>query len=94
MKKLNKKLVSKIVLLAMITSLLVLFTACEFSSSSIDAGLNLSIGAFETTFNGLVNGIVGAVRGLATGIWQLVEGLCTIVVGLIAWVYEAIMGLF
>lgn len=94
MNKLNKKLVSRIVLCVMMISLLVFFTGCSFSSSSIDLGINQILGAFKMAFDALVDGIVTGVVGLCTAIWEIIVGLCTIIVGVIAWVWELIVGLF
>ncbi len=90
----NKKLISKIAILVMMLSVLTLFTACQFSSSSIEVGGNQILGAFETVFNGLVNGVLILVKGIFGGIWEIIEGLCTLVVGLVALLWETIAGLF
>ncbi len=94
MNKLNKRLVSKILLIVMMMATLTFFTACEFSSSGIEAGGNQILGAFEMVFNSLVDGVVTLVMGIFGGIWEIIVGLCTVIVGLVALLWETIMGLF
>jgi len=94
MNKLNKKLVSKLVLCIMMVSLLVFFTSCSFSSSSIDLGAGQVVDAFRHAFTSLIDGVVMAVVGFGEGIWQLIVGICTVAVGAVAWVWEFIVGLF
>lgn len=94
MKKLNKKLVSRIFLLILMVSVLTFFTGCTFSSSNIDLGVSQLGDAVRMVFDSIVNGLVMAIVGFFQGIWELFVGIFNVIIGAVAWVVEAIVGLF
>lgn len=94
MKKLNKRLVSRIALLIMMISVLTFFTGCTFSSSNIDLGISQLGHGARMVFDSIVNGLVMAIVGFFEGIWELIVGFFTLIMGGIAWIVEAIVGLF
>ncbi len=94
MKKLNKRLISRILLLVLMVSVVTFFTGCAFSSSNLDLGVSQLAGGIRMVFDSIVNGLVMAVVGFFEGIWQLIVGLFNLIIGAVAWVVEAIVGLF
>ncbi len=90
----NKRLISKIVLIAMMLAVVTFFTACTFSSSNMDLGVSQLGSGIRMVFDGLVNGVVTVVVGVFEGLWQFIIGLFNIIIGAIAWVVEFIVGLF
>lgn len=94
MKKLNKRLVSRICLLVLMVGILTFFTGCTFSSSNIDLGISQLGHGARMVFDSIVDGLVMAVVGFFEGIWELIVGFFTLIGGAIAWVFEAIAGLF
>ena len=94
MKKLNKRLVSRIALLIMMLSVLTFFTGCTFSSSNIDLGISQLGAGIRMVFDSIVNGLVMAIVGFFEDIWELIVGFFTLIMGGIAWIVEAIAGLF
>ena len=94
MNKLNKKLLKKIVLIAMMITIVTVFTGCTFSSSMLDAGVGEIVTGFKGLFDAIVNGLVAVIVGIGEGIWQLIVGLFYLIVGALAWVWEFIVGLF
>lgn len=94
MKKINKKLVSRIFLLILMVSVLTFFTGCTFSSSNIQLGVGQLGIALKMVFDSLVTGLVNVVVGTCQGIWQFIVGLFNILIGALAWVVELIVGLF
>ncbi len=94
MKKLNKRLISRICLLVLMISVLTFFTGCAFSSSNINLGVSQLGAGIRMVFDSIVNGLVMAVVGFFEGIWQLIVGLFNLIIGGVAWVVEAIVGLF
>lgn len=94
MRKLNKKLVSRIFLLILMVSVLTFFTGCTFSSSNIDLGVSQLGDAVRMVFDSIVNGLVMAIVGFFQGIWEFFVGIFNVIIGAVAWVVEAIVGLF
>lgn len=90
----NKRLIAKIALIAMMLGVLTLFTACSFSPSNIDLGLSQLLGGIRAVFDGLVSGVVTVVVGIFEGIWIFIQGLFNIIIGAVAWLVEWIVGLF
>ena len=90
----NKRLVSKIVLITMMLAVVTFFTACTFSSSNMGLGVSQLGAGIRMVFDGLVNGVVTVVVGIFEGLWQFIVGLFNIIIGAIAWVVELIVGLF
>lgn len=94
MKKINKRLVSRICLLVLMLSVLTFFTGCSFSSSNIDLGVSQLGTGIRMVFDSIVDGLVMAIVGFFQGIWELLVGFFNLIIGGIAWVVEAIAGLF
>lgn len=94
MNKVNRKMIAKIALVIMMIAVLTFFTGCTFSSSNIDLGVSQLGSGIRMVFDGVVNGVVLAVRSLFEGIWEFIVGLFNIIIGAIAWVWEFIVGLF
>lgn len=94
MNKLNKRTVSRILLLVLMLSVMTFFTACTFSSSNIDLGVSELGSGLKMVFNALVNGIVAVIVGFFEGLWTFIVGLFHIIMGAIAWVWEWIVSLF
>ena len=94
MKKLNKRLVSRIFLLILMVSVLTFFTGCTFSSSNIDLGIDQLGHGVRMVFDSIVDGLVMAIVGFFQGIWELLVGTFNLIIGAVAWVVEAIAGLF
>ena len=90
----NKKLVSRILLLVVMISVLTLFTGCAFSSSNIHLGVSQLGGSVRMVFDSLVKGLVDVIVGTFQGIWEFFTGIFNILIGAVAWVVEAIAGLF
>ena len=94
MKKLNKRLISRICLLVLMISVLTFFTGCAFTSSNMNLGVSQLGSGVRMVFDSIVRGLVEVVVGFFEGIWQLIVGLFNIIIGAVAWVVEAIVGLF
>ena len=90
----NKRLVSRILLIIMMVGVLTFFTGCTFSSSNIGLGISQLGNGAKMLFDSIVDGLVMAVVGFFQGIWELIVGLFNLIIGGIAWVVEAIVGLF
>ena len=90
----NKKSVSRILLLIMMVAVLTFFTGCSVSSGNMDIGVSQLGDAIRMIFNGLVNGVVMVIVGIFEGLWQFIVGLFNIIIGAVAWVVELIVGLF
>lgn len=90
----NKKLVSKILLVIMMVGIVTFFTGCSVTSGNMNVGVSMLGDAVRMIFNGLVNGVVTLVVGVFEGIWQIIVGLFNIIIGAVAWVVELIVGLF
>ena len=74
--------------------MLTFFTGCTFSSSNIDLGISQLGHGARMVFDSIVNGLVMAIVGFFEGIWELIVGFFTLIMGGIAWIVEAIVGLF
>lgn len=94
MNKVNKRLISKIVLVILMIAMLTFFTGCAFSSSNMDLGISQLEHGIKMVFDGLVNGILFAIRSIFEGLWEFIVGIFMILIGAIAWVWELIIGLF
>ena len=94
MNKLNKRLVSRIVLVIMMISLLAFFTGCTFSSSNINLGVSELGSGLKMVFEAILDGIIALIVGVFNGLWEFIVGIFHIIVGSIAWVYEWIVSLF
>ena len=94
MKNMNKKLLSKILLLIVMVSVLTFLTGCAFSSSSLNSGIDQIARALKMMFDGVVGGLVSLIVGIFEGFWNLLVGIFNVIIGAIAWVVEAIVGLF
>ena len=94
MNKLNKKTVSKLLLIIFMGGMVTFLTSCTFSSSMLDSGVNEIVGGFRGLFDAIVNGLVAVVVGIGEGIWSLIVGLFYLIVGALAWIWELIVSLF
>ena len=94
MNKLNKRTVSRVMLLILMLSAVTFFTACTFSSSNINLGVSELGTGLKMVFNALVNGIVAVIVGFFEGLWTFIVGLFHSIMGAIAWLWEFIVSLF
>jgi hypothetical protein len=94
MNKLNKKTISKLVLIIFMVTMVTFLTSCTFSSSMLDSGVNEIVGGFKGLFDAIINGLVAVLIGIGEGLWTLIVGIFYLLVGALAWVWEFIVGLF
>ena len=94
MNKLNKRTISKLVLIIFMISMVTFLTSCTFSSSMLGEGVNELANGFRGLFNAIINGLVAVIIGIGEGLWNLIVGIFYLLVGALAWVWEFIVGLF
>ena len=94
MNKLNKKTISKLVLIIFMISMVTFLTSCTFSSSMLGEGVNELANGFRGLFNAIINGLVAVIIGIGEGLWNLIVGIFYLLVGAIAWLWELIVSLF
>ena len=94
MNKLNKRTISKLVLIIFMISMVTFLTSCTFSSSMLGEGVNELANGFRGLFNAIINGLVAVIIGIGEGLWNLIVGIFYLLVGAIAWLWELIVSLF
>lgn len=88
----NKKLVSKIILTALLLSLLFMLSSCEASDLSL--GLYQLFGGFIMVVVGFIVSIFSAIVSAILGIIMFIIGFFTTIGGLIATALQFIGGIF
>ena len=84
--KINKSLVSKILVAIILLSALTMLTGCT-SNEGVNDGLNSISGGFFISLIGILSSILGAIASVFLGIISLIAGIFQIIGGLIASIF-------
>lgn len=90
----NRKIVSRIVLLVILLSLTLMLASCNFAGSDLSLGLYRLFGGLVLVIVGFISSIFSAIISAILGVVLFIMGIFTTLGGLVGSVLELVVGLF